>query len=160
MITKDRLINIKSNVNNIDSFNALKWSFKGVSGLGETKDSSIPAGYKQVHPSHLGRIDLDSSSNNDPGMTGMLCPLTPIYDNYFSDFSEPNNWREEVRTMLEEYRKMKGLQQVFTLQEEIGIVPDETAKGMVEENTRMAEDLIIPFVIHVDESMTDIDLVK
>lgn len=159
-ITKDRLINGRNNVNDMDAFNAIKWSFKGVSGLGETKDSSIPAGYKQVHPSHLGRIDLDSSSPNDPGMAGMLCPMTPLYDNYFSDFSEPNIWREDVREMLTEYKRMKGMKEVFALQREIGITPDETIEGAIDETIQITEERIIPFVIHIDENMIDIGEVQ
>lgn len=155
-ITKDRLINNRNNVNEMDSFAAIKWSFKGVSGLGETKESSIPKGYKQAHPSHLGRVDLDSSSNNEPGVSGMLCPTTPIFDNYFSDFSEPNTWRDRVRDMLEEYRKVKGMEEVFTLQRAIGIVPDDIQEGIVQETIEIVEERIIPFIVHVDENMADI----
>lgn len=144
----------------MDAFDALKWSFKGVSGLGESKDSSIPQGYKQVHPSHLGRIDMDSSSPNDPGMAGMLCPMAPTFDNYFSDFTEPNEWREEVRNMLLEYRKMKGMKQVIQFQREIGVVPDQSVEEMINETEKIVEQRIIPFIIHVDESMTDIGVVK
>ena len=159
-ITRDRLINSKNNVNDLDAFSAIKWSFKGISGLGETKDSSIPQGYKQVHPSHLGRIDLDSSSNNDPGMTGMLCPMTPTFDNYFSDYSEPNTWRDEVRAMLMEYKKIKGMKEVFTLQKSIGIAPDVDVESCLDETIKITEERIIPFMVHVDESMIDIDIVK
>lgn len=159
-ITRDRLINSKNNVNDLDAFGAIKWSFKGISGLGETKDSSIPQGYKQVHPSHLGRIDLDSSSNNDPGMTGMLCPMTPTFDNYFSDYTEPNTWRDEVRDMLMEYKKVKGMKEVFTLQRSIGITPDVSIEGVVDETIKITEERIIPFMVHVDESMIDIGIVK
>lgn len=159
-ISRDRIMASKNNVNDMDAFSAIKWTFKGVSGLGDSKDSAIPQGYKQVHPSHLGRIDLDSSSPNDPGMSGMLCPMAPIFDNYFSDFSEPNNWREDVRNMLLEYRKMKGLKEVFTFQKEIGIIPDDTAEGTVDETIDIVEKRIVPFIIQVDERMLDISPVK
>ena len=159
-ISRDRIMAAKNNVNDLDAFSALKWTFKGVSGLGDSKDSAIPSGYKQVHPSHLGRIDIDSSSPNDPGMSGMLVPMAPIYDNYFSDFSEPNNWREEVRNMLTEYRKMVGYKEIFTLQREIGLVPDESIEGAIDETIQKTEEFIIPFVINVDESMIDIDKIK
>lgn len=159
-ITRDRIMAAKNNVNDLDAFSALKWTFKGISGLGDSKDSAIPSGYKQVHPSQLGRIDVDSSSPNDPGMAGMLCPSTPIYDNYFSDFTEPNTWREEVRSMLTEYKKMLGYKEVFQLQKEIGIVPDESVEGMIDETIQKTEEFIIPFTIHVDDSMIDISPVK
>lgn len=113
-----------------------------------------------MHPSQLGRIDVDSSSPNDPGMAGMLCPSTPVYDNYFSDFTEPNTWREEVRSMLTEYKKMLGYKEVFQLQKEIGIVPDESVEGMIDETIQKTEEFIIPFTIHVDDSMIDISPIK
>ena len=159
-ISRDRIMVSKSNVNDLDAFSALKWTFKGISGLGDTKDSAIPSGYKQVHPTHLGRIDVDSSSPNDPGMSGMLCPMAKIYDNYFSDFSEPNNWRNDVRDMLNEYKKMKNLKQVYILQKEIGLVPDDTKLESIEETETIIEEKIMPFIIGVDESMIDIAPVK
>ena len=33
--------------------------------------------------SHIGRVDKDSSSNSDPGMSGILCPYATIYENGF-----------------------------------------------------------------------------
>ena len=159
-ISSDRLIAPRSNVNDMDAFSAIKWSFKGVSGLGESKDASIPDIYKQVHPSHFGRIDLDSSSPNDPGMTGMLCPMAKTFDNYFSDYSEPNTWREEVRKMLIEYDKMNKMKEVFSFQREIGIVPDESREQMIDETIAIAEEKIIPFIISVDQTMLDIAPVK
>lgn len=159
-ITRDRIMAAKNNVNDLDAFSALKWTFKGVSGLGDSKDSAIPSGYKQVHDSHLGRIDMDSSSPNDPGMSGMLCPSAPIYDNYFSDFTEPNTWREEVRDMIKEYRKVVGLKQIIEFQKDIGIVPDESIEGSIDETIEQTEKFIIPFTIGVDESMIDISPVK
>ena len=159
-ISRDRIMVSKSNVNDLDAFGALKWTFKGISGLGDTKDSAIPSGYKQVHPTHLGRIDIDSSSPNDPGMSGMLCPMAKTYDNYFSDFSEPNNWRNDVRDMLNEYKKMKNLKQVYILQKEIGLVPDDTKLESIEEIENIIEEKIMPFIIGVDESMIDIAPVK
>lgn len=157
-ISSDRLVNSKSNVNDMDGFSALKWSFKGISGLGETKDSSIPSGYKQVHPSHLGRIDLDSSSPNDPGMNGMLCPMAETFDAYFSDFTEPNNWRNEVREMLEEYRKVIKKKEVFRLQREIGVIPynDYSKEGMIDDEINHIENDLMPTLINVDESMIDV----
>ena len=159
-ISRDRIMASKNNVNDLDSFGALKWTFKGVSGLGDNKDSAIPFGYKQVHPSQLGRIDVDSSSPNDPGMGGMLCPMSPVYDNYFSDFSEPNTWRDDVRDMIMEYQKMLNLKQVFVRQRQIGIAPDTAAEELIDETIQITEQKIIPFIIQVDESMIDISPMK
>lgn len=159
-IARDRTISNRSSVNDLDSFTAVKWTFKGIQGLGESKDSTVPDVYRQAHPSHLGRIDLDSSSNGDPGMSGMLCPTAKTSDNYFSDFSEPNLWREEVRCLMRDYRKAKGLKEVINMQKVIGLTPNITSEGVLEENIDIAENMIIPLVIDIDKSMLDIDKMK
>ena len=159
VLSRDQLVNNKNTVNDLDCFTALKCTYKGVSGLGESKDSSVPVEYKQVNGTQLGRIDLDSSSANDPGMSGMICPMAEMYDNYFSDFSEPNTWREELRKMLTEYKKAQGLQQVFTLQRELGMPVNNIKEAIVNENISKV-DMIMPFIIGIDEEMIDVSPVK
>ena len=159
-ISRDRTINNRSSVNDLDSFGAVKWTFKGIQGLGEAKDSTVPDIYRQAHPSHLGRIDLDSSSNGDPGMSGMLCPMAKTFDNYFSDFSEPNMWREEMRCLLREYKQAKGRQEVFKMRQVIGMTPVLGNEGIIDEDIKIAENTIIPFVMNVDKEMIDIGKVE
>lgn len=159
VITRDTLCNVIDTVNDLDAFTALKCSYKGVSGIGENKADAVAAEYRQVNPTQLGRIDLDSSSANDPGLTGMICPMTTLYDNYFSDFSEPNNWREEVKSMLTEYKKAKGLKEIYTLQKEIGVYVDPAAETVVKENLEKT-DMIMPFIISVDDSMISVSKVE
>lgn len=159
VLTRDRLVNSKNSVNDLDCFSALKCTYKGVSGIGENKDNSVAIEYRQVNTSQLGRIDLDSSSANDPGLSGMLCPMSDMYDNYFSDYSEPNTWREELRGMLKEYKKQQGLKEVYTLQRSIGMPVDAAKEIMVDENLARTN-MIMPFIIGVDESMIDISPVK
>lgn len=155
-IARDRTIASKSSVNDLDSFDAVKWTFKGIQGIGESKDSTVPDVYRQAHPSHLGRIDLDSSSNGDPGMSGMLCPMVKTSENYFSDFSEPNLWREEVRCLLNEYKKIKGKKEVIQMQKVIGLTPDINEEGMLDDDINVAEQMIIPFVMDIDRDMLDV----
>ena len=67
-ITKCELVNYKNCVNDIDSLIALKYTYKGVAGIGQ-KQNAISNQYRSIHPSHLGKVDIDSSSNSDPGVT-------------------------------------------------------------------------------------------
>lgn len=159
-ISKDRTINNRSSVNDLDSFTAIKWTFKGIQGLGEAKDSTVPDIYRQAHPSHLGRIDLDSSSNGEPGMSGMLCPLTNTSDNYFCDFSEPNLWREEVRCLLRQYKKVKGRQEIIKMRRVIGLTPNIGENGILDEDIKVMENMIVPLVMNVDQSMITVDKVE
>ena len=102
------LVSYRDLVNDGDASTALKFTFKGISGLGEkskagpgiqdksTSSGSIQKGYRYIDPSHLGIIDLDTSSNSDPGMGGILCPLGKLYqDHSFSAYDEPDTWREQ-----------------------------------------------------------------
>jgi hypothetical protein len=90
------LVSYRDLVNDLDSMVALKYTYKGISGLGEDGASIQPI-YRYVDPSHIGILDLDASSASDPGMSGMICPMAKLYgpENSFSEFMEPNNWRNE-----------------------------------------------------------------
>lgn len=135
-ISKDKLVNPSNMANDLDSVSALKYTYKGVSGLGED-GTSIPGGYRQVHPSHIGRVDLDSSSNSDPGMTGTVCPISDIKDGAFSDTPEPDDWRDKIEELHSNYREMYGLKQalVFKRELELGDVEDTTSRIEVLEDS-------------------------
>lgn len=141
-ISKDNLVNYRNSVNDLDSMSALKWSFKGVSGLGE--GSSIPMNYRQVDKSYLGRLDLSAASSTDPGMTGTLCPLADIKNHSFSDFMEPNNWREETDKMIHEYMRLKGLRQLIEFQKDIGLSADEEREQYLNDSLEVYEKLFRP----------------
>ena len=158
VLVRDTLCNVIDTVNDLDSFTPLKCSYKGVSGIGENKSNSVSDEYRQVNPTQLGRIDLDASSANDPGLTGMICPMANLYDHYFSDFSEPNSWREEVKSMISEYKRVKGLKEIYTLQREIGIYVDPVKDAIAKENIDKL-DMVMPFIISVDQSMISVSKV-
>ena len=102
--TMSNLVSYRDLVNDLDSLTALKYTYKGISGLGEDGASIQPI-YRYVDPSHVGILDLDASSASDPGMSGMICPMTKLHgnDNSFSDYSEPNSWRENYKPFADEY---------------------------------------------------------
>lgn len=102
------LVSYRDLVNDGDASTALRFTFKGISGLGEkskagpgiqdksSSTGSVQKGYRYIDPSHLGIIDMDTSSNSDPGMGGMLCPLTDIIEDHsFTDYQEPDTWRDQ-----------------------------------------------------------------
>ena len=102
-----------------DSMLALKFTYKGVSGLGENSSQSIPDIYRSIHPSHIGRVDLDSSSDGNPGITGTICPYAPVYDGFFDEYQEPNSWEEEFLETLNDYNKARNLIDAFKMEETI-----------------------------------------
>lgn len=114
-LSKSNLVNYRNMVNDLDSITALKFTYKGVSGLGEGSSKSIPDIYRAVHPSHIGRVDLDSSSATDPGINGTICPLIELHDGFFSEYEEPNNWENEFAELMKNYRSATGLKEVALL---------------------------------------------
>ena len=102
--TMSNLVSYRDLVNDLDSLTALKYTYKGISGLGEDGASIQPI-YRYVDPSHVGVLDLDASSASDPGMSGMICPMTQLHgnDSSFSNYMEPNDWRDNYRPYAEMY---------------------------------------------------------
>ena len=107
------LVSYRDLVNDLDSLTALKYTYKGISGLGEDGASIQPV-YRYVDPSHVGILDLDASSASDPGMSGMICPMTQLYghDNSFSEYQEPNEWRELYKPYYDQFHS--NLKSVIT----------------------------------------------
>ena len=110
-ITKQKFINYRNMVNDMDSIIAIKYTCKGISGIGE-KTNQVSQIYRNVDVSHMGRLDPDTSSNSDPGLTGSLCPLVSLYNNSFEDFQEPNDWKENVKELYKNMREQTGLREV------------------------------------------------
>lgn len=104
--TESNLVSYRDLVNDLDSLTALKYTYKGISGLGEDGTSIQPV-YRYVDPSHVGILDMDASSASDPGMSGMICPMAKLYgdDKSFSQYDEPNEWADNYKKYDEEYRK-------------------------------------------------------
>lgn len=153
-ITKDKLINYKNLVSDADALYALKFTYKGVSGIGEdanSKGSSVPPAFRRVHPSHLGRVDLDTSSATDPGLSGMLCPLADIYDNSFSDYQEPNTWREKSDELLRNYKELMGFKDAIQFKKELGYENDNSRLALINESMDIIRDLLSPVTVIEDE---------
>ena len=106
-------------VSDMDSMQALKFTYKGVSGLGESSNQSIPSIYRSIHPSHIGRVDLDASSDGNPGITGTICPFAPVYNGFFDDYEEPNSWNQEFMATMEDYRKARNFKDALVFEEKI-----------------------------------------
>lgn len=98
------LVSYRDLVNDNDATAALKYTYKGISGLGEDGASIQPI-YRYIDPSHVGILDLDSSSVSDPGMSGMICPMANIYGTSFSEYEEPNTWRDQYGKLQTEWKK-------------------------------------------------------
>lgn len=88
-------------VNDMSFLQDLAYSSKGPNSLGENSSKSIPARYRYLHPSQMGILDLNVSSNSDPGMSGSFTPFVKLYDGFFFN---PNPDPCDA-----EYEHLKGL---------------------------------------------------
>ena len=149
-ITKSKMISYRNMVSDMDSMQALKFTYKGVSGLGENSNQSIPNIYRSIHPSHIGRVDLDASSDGNPGITGTICPFTPIYNGFFDDYQEPNSWEQEFMVTMDAYKKARNLKDALIFEENVlGKNKSEDILAAKDTISHMQE--IITPVIYADE---------
>jgi len=150
MVAKSNLVNYRNMVSDMDSMLALKFTYKGIAGLGENDNNSIPDIVRYVHPSHLGRLDLDSSSDSNPGITGTISPFTDIHNGYFSDYNEPNSWKESFMELVNDFKKLKGLKEAVYFKKEVLNIVDEEQEIVVNEVVAAMKQIIKPY-IYADE---------
>ena len=149
-INSANLVDYVDLVNDNDAELALAYTYKGISGLGDQGNgTAVPIIYRSVHPSHLGRVDLDSSSNSDPGLSGMICPMAKVYDGSFSDYKEPNEWRNFYKETLEELNSLYGMKQAIELKKNLGLSYDYVKEDMVKETIETYHRLI-PLIVDID----------
>jgi hypothetical protein len=130
----NNLVDYVDMVNDNDATTALKFTYKGIAGLGED-GSAIQPVYRYVDPSHIGILDLDVSSTSDPGMSGMICPMTKLYDGgFFSQYQEPDNWEEQYGYLQEQYKHRGNAQSPFVDGQQFPEVdPDLNRNKIIEE---------------------------
>lgn len=146
-INKCKLVNYVDLVNDNDAVTALAYTYKGISGLGDQgAGSAIPKAYRGVHPSHLGRLDLDSSSNSDPGLSGTLCPMVELDGDSFSDYQEPNSWEEEYNQLLGEFKNLIGMDEAIQFKKKLGLSFDYIKEDLVRETISTYQKLVCPVV--------------
>ena len=133
-INATNLVDYVNLVNDNDAELALAYTYKGISGLGDQGGgTAVPLIYRSVHPSHLGKIDLDSSSASDPGLSGTICPMAKVYDGSFSDYVEPNGWYDYYTEMVNDFHNLIGMKQALEIKEKLGYSYDDVKYEMVKE---------------------------
>lgn len=109
IINMSNLVSYVDLVNDNDATLALKFTYKGISGLGEN-GANVQRTYRYVDPSHVGIIDLDTSGASDPGMSGMICPMAPMHNESFTDYQEPLTWEDKYKHIQTEWNEQhKGI---------------------------------------------------
>lgn len=149
-INAANLVDYVDLVNDNDAELAISYTYKGISGLGDQgSGTAVPIVYRFVHPSQLGRVDLDASSSSDPGLSGLICPMAKISNGSFTDYKEPNGWKQFYLETMTELRSLYGMQQAIDLKKRCGLSYDYVKEDMVRETIESYHRLI-PAIIDID----------
>ena len=156
-IVMSKMISYRNMVSDMDSMQALKFTYKGVSGLGESGNKSIPDIYRSIHPSHLGRVDLDASSDGNPGITGTLNPFMNMHNGYFSDYEEPDTWEASYNQTINDYYKARHLKDAMEFQQNLlGVDNTETIQTLGDITCNM-EQIINPISRKLQDGLIFLD---
>jgi hypothetical protein len=95
-------------VNDLNWLLDLAYSSKGTNALGQDNSKMISDKYRYIHPSMLGKLDMNVSSNSDVGMSGSLVPTVQLYNGfYFTPEVEPCGKRYEFDKELRDKNPKK-----------------------------------------------------
>ena len=154
---KTKLVTYRNCVNDLDTFTALKYTFKGPSGIGDNKASAVSDNNKQLDPSTIGLLDANSSSNSDPGLSGMLVPYVKVdeYGYLGSDFKEPNEWESNFKDLVNSYNELKGMEEVIKFKRTLTGKYDEEYHKEIKKSIKTIKKLSEP-MYEVDNTSEDV----
>ncbi len=91
--------------NDLTLIEDLAYSNKGPEALGSGDGSSsnnVTVRSRDIHPSFMGKIDCEYTSNSDIGMSGSFVPYVKIYDNfYFTPEKEPDSKLFDINSKID-----------------------------------------------------------
>lgn len=90
-------------VNDMDFFQKFKFTQKGANSAGNRSSKTISSRQRALHPSHLGRLDLNVCGASDPGLTNYIVPTCETDGLYFKDAPpEPESFYYNLKKELGE----------------------------------------------------------
>ncbi len=129
-------------VNDLTFLQDIAYSAKGPNSLGESSSKAISNKYRDIHISYIGKIDCNTSSNSDPGLSGSLTPFVNLYDGfYFSPEREPCRAHYDFVKEKQKYFKEKNISSMGVDCEFDFDSFDEFRKWLDENNDPFYEDL-------------------
>jgi hypothetical protein len=158
-IIKCNLVSYKSCVNDLDALIALKYTYKGIAGIGE-KSNAVSEAYRSIQPSHLGRVDIDSSSNSDPGVSGTICPYAELHDGHFDRYKEPSSWRDDITKLIDTYKAIDSRLVMCKIIDDHNLSTTRKTNDVLRECVSLAKSLLdMPkYVVETEEYINGIDL--
>lgn len=97
------LITYNDIVNDMDFFNAYKYTIKGPNAIGKNSERKVTARDRGVPISSIGKIDPDVCSSSSPGLGGLISPFAKTYGLHFSDEMESQDGAFELIKAAEKY---------------------------------------------------------
>lgn len=129
-LMKGNLIQYDDSVNDLDIFTSLKYTMKGPNAIGEHNSKSIQKKYRGIYPNHIGKLDINTASSSDPGMTGIFTPFSDIDGYYFNNDPEPQFWVRNIKKLKTDYIQEHGLYKSIDLLDENAIYNEDGSKEL------------------------------
>jgi len=121
---KSGLLRFDDKINDMDMFSKLRFTLKGPNALGSKNEKNISIKYRGVHPSHIGRIDINVCGASDPGSSGVITPFCEMNGLHFDGSAEPQDgifeFEKESREKFREENPDKIVIDLFQSCENIG----------------------------------------
>ena len=108
LLYKSEIVTFNDIINDLDFFNAYKFSIKGpnaiggAAGTGKKSDRNITSRDRGVSLSSIGIIDADVCSSSSPGLGGLISPFAKTYGLHFNPNEET---QDSVFEMVKESMK-------------------------------------------------------
>lgn len=145
-LKKSSLVAYNNSVNDMDGYTVSKYTFKGISGMGEKKTSAVPTVFRYCNASHLGRLDRETSSAGDPGMTGIICPYVTLdKDLNLGEYKEPNSWYSRLYRMHQEFNDVMHRKDAFINKQYLFNTDESANIAMMQDNIDATHNMLDGF---------------
>lgn len=95
-LNTSNLLRYDDRINDMDIWSKLKYTAKGPNSLGNKNENNVKIQFRGIHPSYIGRIDINVCGSSDPGLSGVFTPMCKTYGLYFNDKTEPEEFAYEL----------------------------------------------------------------
>lgn len=107
-LTNSQLIRYDNCINDMTFFSNFKFTIKGHQSSGNSNRKRISTEIVANNLSHIGRKDLTTASNSDPGATGLLSPFNKLDGVYFDSTPDPDNFQLDFSEDMRQYMEKRG----------------------------------------------------
>lgn len=103
---KSNLFHFDERINDMDFWTKLKYTLKGPNSMGGNNARKVSNKYRDIHPSYIGRIDINVCGTSDPGLSGVMTPWVETDGLYFDTSGEPEDGVFEFEESVRRYQEL------------------------------------------------------